>query len=105
MQVRVDWHKRAEYIRSRHAIDPAWADEAVSDEHAVWLVPDPASRSGQAVRVIGYSLTASAVLTVILVNAKADPEELPDGDWWGSNAWPASQQDRCIYGKTEETQL
>ncbi|MGH3501257.1 MAG: hypothetical protein ACRDQA_10280 [Nocardioidaceae bacterium] len=84
MNVRVDWSRRAEYVHARHGIDSAWANEAVADEHAVWLVPDPASRSGQAVRVIGYSPTAGAVLSVILVRADADPSERPDGDWWGT---------------------
>lgn len=101
MSGRVDWSKRAEYIRARHGIDPSWADEAVGDEHAVWLVPDPASRSGHAVRVIGYSPTAGAVVSVILVKADADPNEQPDGDWWGANAWLANPRDHRIYGETE----
>lgn len=101
MSVRIDWNKRAEYIHARHGVDAAWADEAVYDEHAVWLIPDPASRSGHAVRVIGYSPTAAAVLTVILVSADADPGEQPDGDWWGSNAWLANPRDHRIYGEAE----
>jgi hypothetical protein len=31
----VDWSKRENYIRARHFMEPAWADEAVADEHAV----------------------------------------------------------------------
>jgi hypothetical protein len=38
---RVDWSKRADYIRSRHAVEPGWADEAAADEHAIWLTPNP----------------------------------------------------------------
>lgn len=90
---RPDWSKRAEYVRSRHGIELAWADEAVEDDHAVWLTPDPASRSGRSVRVIGYSITAREVLTVILVAADVDVTERPAGDWWGSNAWVASPRD------------
>lgn len=101
VSVLIDWSKRADYIRARHAIEPRWASEAVHDEHAVWLVPDPASRSGHAVRVIGYSVSAGAVLTVILVAAEADPVERPDGDWWGSNTWVANPRDRRIYGEEE----
>jgi hypothetical protein len=82
----VDWSKREEYIQERHSIEPAWADEAVADEHAVWVRPDPASRSGDSVRVIGWSGSVGEVLTVILVDARVDPSELPRGDWWGSNA-------------------
>lgn len=99
--MRIDWSKRADYIRARHAVDAEWANEAVRDQHAVWLVPDPASRSGHSVRVIGYSRRAGAVLTVVLIDAKADPAERPDGDWWGSNAWMANRSDQRIYGEAE----
>jgi len=53
------------------------------------------------VRVIGYSATAGAVLTVILVDFAADPDEEPGGDWWGANAWRANQRDRRHYGKED----
>lgn len=72
----------------------------MDDAHAVWLTPDPASRSGHAARVIGYSHTAGVVLTVILVDADADPAERPEGEWWGSNAWPANRRDQRIYEET-----
>lgn len=99
MALQVDWSKRAAYIRARHAMEPRWADEAVRDRQAVWLVPDPASQSGRAVRVIGYSVGAGAVVTVILVDAAADQGERPDGDWWGSNAWLGNSRDRSLYGR------
>lgn len=99
--MRVDWSKRCEYVRDRHGVDVKWADEAVGDEHAVWLVPDPASRSGHAVRVIGYSPAAGAVLTVILVDGAADPNEPPDGEWWGANAWRSNRRDQRMYGEEE----
>ena len=67
----------------------------------MWLVPDPASRSGHSVRVIGYSMSAREVLTVILVDADVDVEERPDGEWWGSNAWMASAPDRRLYGRED----
>lgn len=82
---RVDWSKRADYIRARHDVRPAWAVEAVNDPAAFWLDPDPASTSGLSVRVIGYSPAADAVLTVILLPAATDPDESPEGDWWGAN--------------------
>lgn len=95
----MDWSKRANYIRTRHAIESEWANEAIRDAHAVWLDPDPASRSGNALRVIGYSGSAGAVLTVILVRPDTDPAEHPDGDWWGANAWLANDRDRRLYGQ------
>jgi len=97
----VDWRKRAEYVRSRHGVDPRWADEAVNEDHAVWLTPDPASRSGRSVRVIGYSPSARDILVVILVAADADETERPAGQWWGSNAWVASARDRRLYAKED----
>ena len=100
--VRIDWSRRDGYIRSHHRIVQEWADEAVNDDHAVWLRPDPASRSGHSVRIIGYSRTASNVLTVILVSPEADPSDLPAGDWWGANAWVAGERDRRLYGREEQ---
>jgi hypothetical protein len=100
---RVDWSKRADYVRTRHGVEPDWADEAIADEHALWLVPDPASRSGYAVRVIGYSVTANTVLTVILVDPVADPAEPPDGDWWGANAWRANHRERRLYSEEDSS--
>ncbi len=94
---RVDGSKRADYVRSRHQLEPAWADEAVNDPAAYWIDPDPASASGRSVRVIGYSGAADAVLTVIVLHADADPAEPPDGDWWGANAWRANNRDQRIY--------
>ena len=82
--MRVDWSKRSEYVCSRHAVEQAWADEAVQDEHAVWLRPDPASLSGRSVRVIGYSSSAQQLLTVVLVDAEADPSEKPDATGGGA---------------------
>ncbi|MHB8682422.1 MAG: transposase [Acidimicrobiales bacterium] len=101
MRIRVDWTRRAGYVRARHAVETEWADEAVADAHAVWLEPDPASRSGLSVRVIGYSATARELLTVILVSAEADQKDRPKGDWWGSNAWVANERDRRLYGREE----
>lgn len=97
----VDWSKRAEYIRSRHGIDPDWADQAVDDVEAVWLQPDPASRSGRSVRVIGYSGLAGEIVTVVIVEPDDEDPERPQGEWWGANAWIANERDRRLYGKED----
>jgi len=52
-------------MRARHQVAPQEANEAVSDIDAVWFGPDPTSKSGRSVRVIGYSHSRRAVLTVI----------------------------------------
>jgi hypothetical protein len=54
--------------------------------------------------VIGYSSSARAVLTVILIGREADPAERPDGDWWGSNAWVANRRDERTYGEKNHEQ-
>ena len=61
----IDWKHRAAYMAERHGVLPEEADEAVQDVDALWFDPDPKSRSGDSVRVIGYSHTAKAVLSVI----------------------------------------
>lgn len=52
---------------SRHTVSVLQADEAVADIDALWFDPDPHGRSGRGVRVIGYSHSRRAVLTIILV--------------------------------------
>ena len=48
-----DWRERGEYMLARHSIHPAWANEALDDPDRVVITPDPASKSGRAVRTIG----------------------------------------------------
>lgn len=89
-QGRLDWTDRADYIRNRSQrrpgdtdIEPAWTNEAWNDPDAIWYEPDPASKSGEAVRVIGYSPTARMVIVIIA---------LPKQDHWaGMSAWKANR--------------
>ena len=66
-----------------------------TDIDAVWFDPDPHSRSGRSVRVIGYSYSRRTVLTVILV-----PREENQG-YWGANGWEANSTDRRRYERGE----
>jgi len=68
--VEVDWAHGAEHMRAQHGLTPQEADEAVADIDAVWFDPDPTSKSGHSVRVIGYSRSRQTVLTVILVHRR-----------------------------------
>ena len=86
----VDWGKRADYTGARHGVSADWADEAVDERNAVWQVPDPASQSGLSVRVIGYSPSARAVLTVIFVSADTDPGGV------------SNQQDQILYREEQQ---
>lgn len=38
----------------RHKVTVSEANEALDDVDAVWFDPDPKSKSGQSIRVIGY---------------------------------------------------
>jgi hypothetical protein len=85
----------AEHMWRNHQITVVEANEAVADIDELWFEPDPHSRSGHGVRVIGYSHRRRAVLTVILV-----PRE--DGeDYWGANGWEANSSDRRRYERGE----
>ncbi len=89
---RADWSHRGDYI-AKHGVDPVEADEAIADPDRVVLKPDPASKSGRGVRIIGYSITAQAVLTVIVVDH--------EGTAIGVNAWQANPKDQRRYEGTE----
>ena len=86
---------RRDYIVQKHGVTEDEADEAMADPDRVVLDPDPATTSGRGIRIIGYSITAQAVLTVIVV------EE--DGVTYGSNAWKANPKDQRRYIGTEES--
>ena len=84
-----DWTYRGEYIRQRHGVEPEWADEALADPDALRIEPDPASRTGRSVRTIGYSRSASDLLTVITVTESAAI--------YGINSWRSNDTDRRRY--------
>ena len=87
-----DWSHRGDYI-AKHGVTPAEAEEAIADPDRVVLNPDPASKSGRGVRLIGYSITAQAMLTVIVFD--------DEGVTIGVNAWKANQKDQQRYEGTE----
>lgn len=96
---RLDWQYRGEYIRTRSVrrvgdtdIDPAWADEAFTDNDALVDSPDPASKSGQTDRLVGYSPSARMVIVVIYLR-----EGLI-----GVNAWRANPTQARRYWEEED---
>lgn len=98
----MDWEHRADYIRQRSHrkrqpgefdVEPEWATEAVLLDPPGRLVRDSGSESGESIEVIGYSVSADRILTVLLV-PKDHP---PSGDWWGASAWAASDADQRDY--------
>lgn len=83
-------------MREHHQVSAAEADEALADVDALWFDPDPASQSGDSVRVIGYCHSTRQVLTVILVHGD-------DADaYWGANGWPSNRSDRNRYERGEQ---
>jgi len=90
---------QAEHVRTRSSrypgavnLEPEWATEAVMDPKRRFGL-DPASKTGEGIRVIGRSATAAQVLTVILI-----PEEHPPtGAWLGVTAWLTKGRDLRDY--------
>jgi hypothetical protein len=60
-------HIRTRSYRYPGAADiaPEWTMEALEDPEMLWLEPDPKSDSGLGIRIIGYSISAGFVVTII----------------------------------------
>ena len=78
---------------THHGISQIAANEAVHDPAAVWCDPDPKSRSGESIRVIGYSESIGGVVVVILVRTE-QPRR-----FWGATGFKANTRDRRIYDR------
>jgi uncharacterized DUF497 family protein len=87
--VGADWSHRGEYMFRKHGITTEVADEALDDPDRVVLDPDPSSESGRSVRVIGYSPSAAALITVITLD--------DEGTTYGVNGWRSENTDRRRY--------
>ncbi|HEY0638257.1 MAG TPA: hypothetical protein VGD67_11475 [Pseudonocardiaceae bacterium] len=72
-------------------VEPEHAVEAVFHPRRL-VARDPASRTGEAIRVVGYS-------SVVLMIPDRHP---PDGLWHIATAWPADRRTRSIYEAEEE---
>jgi hypothetical protein len=87
--VTADWSERGEYMLARHGIHPAWANEALEDPDRLDMTSDPASKSGRAVRTIGWSYTANRIITVIT--------PVDNGRLHGVNGWVANSSDQKLH--------
>jgi hypothetical protein len=90
------WERHAHRMWDSHHITPGQAQEAVEDIDALWIDPDPTSKTGISVRVVGYSHSLREILCVILIPAEAGR----DG-WDGVNAWRANSTYRHAYERGE----
>lgn len=88
---RVDWSVRGPYIAQRHGIARQQADEALADPDRVVIDPDYNSASGRSTRVIGFSMSADGLVTVIVL--------IDDGIVYGVNAWLSNDRDRRLYAE------
>ena len=84
----LDWSYRGLYIQ-KHGVSIQVVNEAFADPSRVVLDPDPASISGRTQRVIGWKLSATEVVTVIVLPA--------DGEVCGVNSWFSNPRDARIY--------
>jgi hypothetical protein len=90
--------RRSARYRGAVDIEPEHAVEAVFDPRRL-VARDPKSRTGEAIRVVGYSAGMDRVLVVMLV-PDGHP---PDGLWHVATAWPADSHMRRVYdGKGSE---
>lgn len=91
---RVDWSQRGAYMKRKHGITPAIADEALEDPNRIVIDPDYNSASGKSVRIIGFSVSADDVITVIVLEN--------DETEYGVNGWTANEKDRRFYAAESE---
>lgn len=91
---RVDWSLRGDYMSRKHGISPEVADEALGDANRVVINPDYNSTTGRSVCVIGYSMLADDIVTVIVLEN--------DGIEYGVNGWLANERDRRIYNQASD---
>src|SRR5437764_12706959 len=70
-------------------IEPEWTEEVIDEPDALWFEPDPKSKSGLGIRVIGYSVSAGFVITVVAYRRRRV--------LWGATAYKASGAELRAY--------
>lgn len=89
----VDWSRRGAYMDANHGISVPVANDALADANRVVIDPDYNSITGRSVRIIGYSILAEALVTVIVLS--------DDGVDYGVNGWLANEKDQRIYREAD----
>ncbi|MDA2987904.1 MAG: transposase [Actinomycetota bacterium] len=85
----IDFEAAAEHIWQGHRILMDWVREACSDDDRVILDPDPASRSGQSLRIVGFSASFGHPVTVVGFRRRTHIEI--------TSAWRSNPRDQRIY--------
>lgn len=92
--------RRSQRYQGEIDIEPAAAVEAALDPRGL-IARDPQSRTGEAVRVVGFSPVAGRLLVVVLL-----PEDHPPvGPWHVVTAWPAGRGLRDAYAVADEEEV
>lgn len=91
----IGWSFAVEHMWTRHLVLLSWAQEAVRDTRRLIFDPDPASLSGAAIRIIGYSRRADMVLAVIVVRY--------GGRYFAASAWKANASQTRRYREWART--
>jgi hypothetical protein len=80
-------------MHANHGISVSVANDALADANRVVINPDYNSTSGRSVRIIGYSMLAEALVTVIVLS--------DGGVDYGVNGWLANEKDQRIYREAD----
>ena len=80
-------------MHASHGISVQVANDALADPDRVVIEPDYNSRTGRSVRIIGYSMLAQGIVTVIVLS--------DGGVDYGVNGWLANEKDQRIYREAE----
>ena len=80
-------------MHASHGISVQVANDALADPARVVIDPDYNSRTGRSVRIIGYSMLAQGIVTVIVLS--------DGGVDYGVNGWLANEKDQRIYREAE----
>ena len=88
-----DWSRRGDYMYASHGISVSVANDALADPDRVVIDPDYNSATGRGVRIIGYSMLAQGIVTVIVLS--------DGGVDYGVNGWLANEKDQRIYREAE----
>lgn len=81
-------------MTQRHAITPEVANDALADPDRVVIDPDYNSTSGRSVRIIGFSVIAEQIVTVIVLD---DDRGRVRRERLGANG-----KDRRLYNEQDE---
>ena len=76
-------------MKDRHGVTVAQALQALHDPRAVQFTPDYNSKSGDSIRVVGWSNSANSLLSIILV--------VGDDGLYGATGWRSNERDKRYY--------